>query len=248
MLGSLVTRRYGADGLPPGTIDITFRGSGGQSFGAFLPRGITLRLLGDANDYVGKGLSGGVIVRARRTSGDLRRRGQRHRRQRHRLRRDGGRDLPARRRRGAVLRAQLRRHGRGRGRRRPRAGVHDRRHRRRSSGATGRNVGAGMSGGFAYVLDLDPSRWSTARWSTSSRCPTTSSDAAARRSSPGTHARTPARRSAAALLADWPAALRRFTRRRAARLQAGARGDAAGARQPARTSTPPSWPAALTAR
>jgi glutamate synthase (NADPH/NADH) large chain len=62
MLGSLVTRRYGADGLPPDTIDITFRGSAGQSFGAFLPRGITLRLFGDANDYVGKGLSGGVLV------------------------------------------------------------------------------------------------------------------------------------------------------------------------------------------
>ena len=62
MLGSLVTRRYGADGLPAGTIDITFRGSAGQSFGAFLPRGVTLRLLGDANDYVGKGLSGGVIA------------------------------------------------------------------------------------------------------------------------------------------------------------------------------------------
>jgi glutamate synthase (NADPH/NADH) large chain len=50
MLGSMVTRRYGAEGLPPGTIDITFRGSGGQSFGAFIPRGMTLRLLGDTND------------------------------------------------------------------------------------------------------------------------------------------------------------------------------------------------------
>ncbi len=62
MLGSLVTRRYGADGLPDATIDITFRGSAGQSFGAFVPRGLTLRLFGDANDYVGKGLSGGVIA------------------------------------------------------------------------------------------------------------------------------------------------------------------------------------------
>ncbi|HLY33617.1 MAG TPA: glutamate synthase-related protein, partial [Jatrophihabitantaceae bacterium] len=62
MLGSLVTRRYGAEGLPPGTIDITFRGSAGQSFGAFLPRGVTLRLEGDANDYVGKGLSGGRLI------------------------------------------------------------------------------------------------------------------------------------------------------------------------------------------
>jgi glutamate synthase (NADPH/NADH) large chain len=62
MLGHEVTRRYGADGLPPDTIDLTLVGSAGQSFGAFLPRGITLRLEGDANDYVGKGLSGGRIV------------------------------------------------------------------------------------------------------------------------------------------------------------------------------------------
>ncbi|MGI8882459.1 MAG: glutamate synthase large subunit [Jatrophihabitans sp.] len=62
MLGSLVTRRYGADGLPEGTIDLTFRGSAGQSFGAFLPGGITMRLHGDANDYVGKGLSGGILA------------------------------------------------------------------------------------------------------------------------------------------------------------------------------------------
>jgi len=62
MLGAELTRRHGGDGLPPGTIDITFTGSAGQSFGAFLPRGITLRLLGDANDYVGKGLSGGRLA------------------------------------------------------------------------------------------------------------------------------------------------------------------------------------------
>ena len=62
MLGAEVTRRCGGDGLPEGTIDLTFTGSAGQSFGAFLPRGITLRLEGDANDYVGKGLSGGTIV------------------------------------------------------------------------------------------------------------------------------------------------------------------------------------------
>ncbi|MDT7642956.1 MAG: glutamate synthase large chain, partial [Pseudonocardiales bacterium] len=61
MLGSMVTRRYGPDGLPPGTVDITFRGSGGQSFGAFLPRGVTLRVFGDTNDYTGKGLSGGIV-------------------------------------------------------------------------------------------------------------------------------------------------------------------------------------------
>jgi glutamate synthase (NADPH/NADH) large chain len=62
MLGSEVSRRHGAAGLPDGLIDITFTGSAGQSFGAFLPSGITLRLEGDSNDYVGKGLSGGRIV------------------------------------------------------------------------------------------------------------------------------------------------------------------------------------------
>jgi glutamate synthase (NADPH/NADH) large chain len=62
MLGSEVTRRWGGDGLPDDTIDITFTGTAGQSFGAFLPRGVTLRLVGDANDYVAKGLSGGRIT------------------------------------------------------------------------------------------------------------------------------------------------------------------------------------------
>jgi glutamate synthase (NADPH/NADH) large chain len=62
MLGHEVTKAYGGEGLPDGTIDITFDGSAGNSFGAFVPTGITLRVYGDANDYVGKGLSGGRIV------------------------------------------------------------------------------------------------------------------------------------------------------------------------------------------
>jgi glutamate synthase (NADPH/NADH) large chain len=62
MLGYEVTRRWGGEGLPDNTIDVSFDGSAGQSFGAFLPRGITLRLTGDANDYLGKGLSGGRLV------------------------------------------------------------------------------------------------------------------------------------------------------------------------------------------
>ncbi len=62
MLGSELTRRYGAAGLPDDTIRLKFEGSAGQSFGAFVPRGITLELEGDANDYVGKGLSGGKII------------------------------------------------------------------------------------------------------------------------------------------------------------------------------------------
>ncbi|MDR1279417.1 MAG: glutamate synthase large subunit, partial [Opitutaceae bacterium] len=60
--GSEVTRKWGAQGLPDDTIDIRFNGSAGQSFGAFLPPGMTFRLHGDANDYVGKGLSGGRII------------------------------------------------------------------------------------------------------------------------------------------------------------------------------------------
>jgi glutamate synthase (NADPH/NADH) large chain len=62
MLGHEVTKKWGAAGLPDGTIAITFTGSAGQSFGAFVPCGITLRLVGDANDYFGKGLSGGRLV------------------------------------------------------------------------------------------------------------------------------------------------------------------------------------------
>jgi glutamate synthase (NADPH/NADH) large chain len=62
MLGYTLTKRWGAQGLPDNTIDITLTGTAGQSFGAFLPKGITLRLIGDANDYVGKGLSGGRIT------------------------------------------------------------------------------------------------------------------------------------------------------------------------------------------
>ncbi|MCU6797368.1 glutamate synthase large subunit [Paenibacillus sp. WQ 127069] len=62
ILGSEVTRRYGREGLPNDTIRIHFNGSAGQSFGAFVPKGITLSLEGDANDYVGKGLSGGKVI------------------------------------------------------------------------------------------------------------------------------------------------------------------------------------------
>jgi glutamate synthase (NADPH) large chain len=69
MLGHELTKRYGGEGLPDDTITVQLTGSAGQSFGAFVPRGITLRLDGDANDYVGKGLSGGrIIVRPPRES------------------------------------------------------------------------------------------------------------------------------------------------------------------------------------
>ncbi len=62
LLGHEVTKVWKGAGLPDGTIDIRFTGSAGQSFGAFLPSGITMRLVGDANDYLGKGLSGGRLI------------------------------------------------------------------------------------------------------------------------------------------------------------------------------------------
>ena len=69
LLGHEITKRHGAEGLPDGTIVVDFEGSAGNSFGAFVPSGVTLRLWGDANDYVGKGLSGGrLVVRPSRRS------------------------------------------------------------------------------------------------------------------------------------------------------------------------------------
>ena len=62
ILSNRIVKKYGQEGLPDGTIDITFNGSAGQSFGAFLVHGVTLRLIGDCNDYLGKSLSGGRIV------------------------------------------------------------------------------------------------------------------------------------------------------------------------------------------
>jgi glutamate synthase (ferredoxin) len=62
LVGSALTRRHGARGLPDDTVDLTFQGTAGQSFGAFIPRGMTLTIDGDANDYFGKGLSGGKLI------------------------------------------------------------------------------------------------------------------------------------------------------------------------------------------
>ncbi len=155
LLGHEVTRRYSGAGLPDDTIDVTLTGSAGQSFGAFLPKGITLRLFGDANDYVGKGLSGGrLVVRPHRssvlsgrnnvvagnvigygaTSGEVFLRGLVGER-------FGVRNS------GATLVVE---------------GVGDHACEYMTGGTvvvlgpTGRNLGAGMSGGTAYVLDLQP--------------------------------------------------------------------------------------------
>jgi glutamate synthase (NADPH/NADH) large chain len=62
MLGAEITRRHGSNGLPAGTIDVTLHGSAGQSLGAFIPSGLKIRLYGDSNDYVAKGISGGTVV------------------------------------------------------------------------------------------------------------------------------------------------------------------------------------------
>src|SRR5690606_29583578 len=156
-LGHEVARRYRAAGLPDGTIDVTLRGTAGQSFGAVLPAGITLRLLGDANDYVGKSLCGGrIIVRPEpesrlvaadntiagnvigygATSGELFLSGRVG--ERFCVRNSGAT---------AVV-----------------EGVGDHALEYMTGGTaliagpTGRNLGAGMSGGTAYVLDLDRAR------------------------------------------------------------------------------------------
>ncbi len=155
LLGAEVTRRYGGEGLEDDTIRVKLTGSAGQSLGAFLPRGITLEMVGDANDYVGKGLSGGrIIVRPHddapfraedqviagnvigygATAGEVFLRG-----------RVGERFCV--RNSGALLVAE---------------GVGDHAFEYMTGGRavvlgpTGRNVAAGMSGGIAYVLDLDP--------------------------------------------------------------------------------------------
>ncbi|MFD5733888.1 glutamate synthase large subunit [Streptomyces sioyaensis] len=154
MLGHEVTKKFGGAGLPDDTIDITFTGSAGQSFGAFLPRGVTLRLEGDANDYVGKGLSGGRIV----------------------VRPDRGADHLAE---FSTIAGNTLAYGATGGELFLRGRVGERFCVRNSGatvvsegvgdhgceymtggnavvlGETGRNFAAGMSGGFAYVIDLD---------------------------------------------------------------------------------------------
>ncbi|MFG3380370.1 glutamate synthase large subunit [Streptomyces sp. NPDC047999] len=154
MLGHEVTKRFGGAGLPDDTIDITFTGSAGQSFGAFVPRGVTLRLEGDANDYVGKGLSGGrVVVRPDRgadhlaeystiagntigygaTGGEMFLRGRTG--ERFCVRNSGA----------LVVSEGVGDHGCE-----YMTGGHA-----VVLGETGRNFAAGMSGGVAYVIDLD---------------------------------------------------------------------------------------------
>jgi glutamate synthase (NADPH/NADH) large chain len=160
MLGHEVTKKWGGNGLPDDTIDVTLTGSAGQSLGAFLPRGITLRLIGDANDYVGKGLSGGRIT----------------------VRPDAAATFAAEE---QIIAGNVLLYGATSGEVFVR-GVVGERFCVRNSGATavvegvgdhgceymtggravvlgqtGRNFAAGMSGGIAYVLDLNPDRINT---------------------------------------------------------------------------------------
>lgn len=207
ILGHEVTKRYRGEGLPDGTIDITFTGSAGQSFGAFVPRGITLRLEGDANDYVGKGLSGGrIVVRPDRsatfeaseqiiagntiaygaTSGEIFLRGQAG--ERFCVRNSGAT---------AVV-----------------EGVGDHGCEYMTGGvvvvlgATGRNFAAGMSGGYAFVLDLDEGRVNPELVELGS----VTGDAATELKALVTrHAEETGSTVAAALLEDWDTALGRFT-------------------------------------
>ncbi len=207
MLGAEVTRRLGGAGLPDGTIDLTLVGSAGQSFGAFVPAGVTLRLEGDANDYVGKGLSGGrIVVRPHReatltaedniiagnvigygaTGGQIFLRGRVG--ERFCVRNSGVT---------AVV-----------------EGVGDHALEYMTGGyavilgATGRNLGAGMSGGVAYVLDLDPERVNGEMVDLD---PLSTEDFDRLHGFLRDHAEETDSAVAKALLEDWPASARRFT-------------------------------------
>lgn len=207
MLGHEVTKRHRGEGLPDGTIDLTLTGSAGQSFGAFLPRGITLRLEGDANDYVGKGLSGGrVVVRPDReaafdareqviagntiaygaTSGELYLRGQAG--ERFCVRNSGA---------SAVV-----------------EGVGDHGCEYMTGGVvvvlgpTGRNFAAGMSGGYACVLDLDHGRVNPELVELG---PVRAEAADELRTLVQRHAEETGSPVAEELLADWDSSLGRFT-------------------------------------
>jgi glutamate synthase (NADPH/NADH) large chain len=207
ILGHEVTKKYGGEGLPEGTIDITFIGSAGQSFGAFVPRGMTLRLEGDANDYLGKGLSGGrLILRPDRTA-----------------KFEASEQIIA----GNVIA-----YGATAGQIFIRGGVGERFCVRNSGvwavtegvgdhgceymtggravvlGPTGRNFAAGMSGGIAWVLDLDEGRVN--RELVELR-PVIDQAAAELEGIVRAHFEETGSTVAEALLADWETSLTRFT-------------------------------------
>ncbi|WP_190088821.1 glutamate synthase large subunit [Streptomyces melanogenes] len=209
MLGHEVTKKFGGAGLPDDTIDVTFTGSAGQSFGAFLPRGVTLRLEGDANDYVGKGLSGGrVIVRPDRgadhlaeystiagntiaygaTGGELFLRGRTG--ERFCVRNSGA----------LVVSEGVGDHGCE-----YMTGGHA-----VVLGETGRNFAAGMSGGIAYVIDLDPNHVNSGNLTAVEAL--TEADEQWLHDVVRRHQEETGSTVAEKLLADWPAAARRFSK------------------------------------
>ena len=127
ILSGEIARRHGPRGLPEGAIEISFSGSAGQSFGAWLAPGVTFALRGETNDYTGKGLSGGIVSVRPPELGAVPRRGEHDRRQHRAVRGDGRPRLLPRAGRGALRGAQLRRQGGRRRGRRSRLRVHDRR-------------------------------------------------------------------------------------------------------------------------
>ncbi|MEH3141997.1 MAG: glutamate synthase large subunit [Mycobacterium kyogaense] len=208
LLGSEVTRRYGAEGLPDDTIHVTLTGSAGQSVGAFLPPGVTIDLIGDANDYVGKGLSGGrIIVRPDddvlflpednviagntllygATSGEVFLRGR------------VGERFAARNS-GALAVTE---------------GVGDHACEYMTGGRVvvlgpiGRNMAAGMSGGIAYVLGLNPRRVNTDMVELQTP---DGVDLAWLRDVVACHARHTGSTVATSLLSDWPRRSAQFTK------------------------------------
>jgi glutamate synthase domain-containing protein 2/glutamate synthase domain-containing protein 1/glutamate synthase domain-containing protein 3 len=208
LLGSEVTRRYGPQGLPDDTIHVTLTGSAGQSIGAFLPSGITLDLIGDANDYVAKGLSGGrVIVRSPddvlflpednviagntllygATSGEVYLHGR------------VGERFAARNS-GALAVTE---------------GVGDHACEYMTGGRvvvlgrTGRNMAAGMSGGIAYVLGLDPAMVNTAMVELQTPDP---DDLVWLHDVVTRHARYTGSTLARSVLSDWPRRSAQFTK------------------------------------
>jgi glutamate synthase (NADPH/NADH) large chain len=212
MLGHYVTKAHGENGLEPNTIDISLSGSAGQSLGAFVPRGITLRLSGDSNDYVGKGLSGGRIV----------------------LQQPLESTFPSN---ANIIAGNVVGYGATSGEMFI-AGVVGERFAVRNSGATavvegvgdhaleymtggvalilgstGRNVGAGMSGGYAYVLDLDVASVNQAALNSGELELTPLSDDAAEsiRDLLETHVNETGSGYAAGLLDDWVATRHRIT-------------------------------------
>jgi glutamate synthase (ferredoxin) len=211
ILGNEITRHHGANGLPEDTIRLTFNGSAGQSFGAFIPRGITLQLSGDANDYLGKGLSGGLIIvyppvgstfKAEEniiagnvafygaTSGSAYIRGMAG--ERFCVRNSGA---------NAVV-----------------EGVGDHGCEYMTGGVvvvlgpTGRNFAAGMSGGIAYVLDEGGDFASRCNTEMVGLEPPDAADAATIKSMVAAHAEKSGSLRAANILADWDGFLPRFVK------------------------------------